>query len=43
MDLGVGKSATAHMIQVAAAAYRDRGFKSVFVLFSCIRDDVDGF
>ena len=27
MDLGVGKSATAHMIQSAAAAYKDRGFK----------------
>jgi len=29
MDLGVGKSATAHVIQVAAAAYKDRGFKYV--------------
>ncbi|KAL8833719.1 MAG: hypothetical protein Q9170_004118 [Blastenia crenularia] len=27
MDLGVGKSATAHVIQSAAAAYADRGFK----------------
>lgn len=27
MTLGVGKSATAHMIQSAAAAYADRGFK----------------
>lgn len=27
MDLGVGKSATAHIIQSAAAAYKDRGFK----------------
>ncbi|KAL8828991.1 MAG: hypothetical protein Q9191_002271 [Dirinaria sp. TL-2023a] len=27
MDLGVGKSATAHIIQSAAAAYSDRGFK----------------
>ncbi|KAL9058635.1 MAG: hypothetical protein Q9162_001642 [Coniocarpon cinnabarinum] len=27
MSLGVGKSATAHMIQSAATAYQDRGFK----------------
>jgi hypothetical protein len=27
LDLGVGKSATAHIIQSAAAAYKDRGFK----------------
>ncbi|KAL9086374.1 MAG: hypothetical protein Q9165_007160 [Trypethelium subeluteriae] len=27
MSLGVGKSATAHMIQSAASAYKDRGFK----------------
>ncbi|KAI4262640.1 MAG: hypothetical protein L6R42_002182 [Xanthoria sp. 1 TBL-2021] len=27
MDLGVGKSATAHIIQSAAAAYAERGFK----------------
>ena len=27
MDLGVGKSATAHIIQVAATAYADQGFK----------------
>jgi len=27
MDLGVGKSATAHIIQSAAAAYADKGFK----------------
>lgn len=27
MDLGLGKSATAHMIQSAATAYQDRGFK----------------
>ncbi|KAL9044051.1 MAG: hypothetical protein Q9214_002785 [Letrouitia sp. 1 TL-2023] len=27
MDLGVGKSATAHIIQSAAQAYADRGFK----------------
>jgi len=27
LDLGVGKSATAHIIQSAAAAYKDHGFK----------------
>jgi hypothetical protein len=27
LDLGAGKSATAHIIQSAAAAYKDRGFK----------------
>ncbi|KAF2718889.1 putative short-chain dehydrogenase [Polychaeton citri CBS 116435] len=27
LDLGVGKSATAHVIQSAASAYADRGFK----------------
>ncbi|KAL8667998.1 MAG: hypothetical protein Q9168_007135 [Polycauliona sp. 1 TL-2023] len=27
MDLGVGKSATAHIIQSAAAAYKEEGFK----------------
>lgn len=27
MDLGVGKSATAHIIQCAAEAYEDKGFK----------------
>ncbi|KAJ5322875.1 hypothetical protein N7452_011164 [Penicillium brevicompactum] len=27
LDLGVGKSATAHIIQVAATSYSDRGFK----------------
>ena len=29
MDLGVAKSGTAHMIQYAAAAYKDRGYKYV--------------
>lgn len=29
LDLGVGKSATAHIIQSAAAAYQDRGYKYV--------------
>jgi hypothetical protein len=27
MDLGVGKSATAHIIQCAAAAYKEKGYK----------------
>jgi hypothetical protein len=27
MSLGVGKSATAHMIETAAKAYNDRGYK----------------
>ncbi|MCJ1385554.1 hypothetical protein MMC17_008677 [Xylographa soralifera] len=27
LDIGVGKSATAHMIQYAAIAYKDRGYK----------------
>ena len=27
MDLGVGKSATAHIIECAAGAYKDKGFK----------------
>ena len=27
LDLGVGKAATAHIIQSAAAAYQDRGYK----------------
>jgi hypothetical protein len=30
LSLGVGKSATAHIIHSAAAAYSDRGFKCVF-------------
>lgn len=29
LDLGVGKSATAHIIESAAGAYKDRGFKYV--------------
>jgi hypothetical protein len=29
LDLGVGKSATAHIIQSAAAAYKGKGFKLV--------------
>ena len=29
LDLGVGKSATAHIIKAAAAAYADQGFKYV--------------
>ena len=31
LDLGVGKSATAHIIQAAAAAYKERGFKYVLL------------
>jgi hypothetical protein len=27
LDLGVGKSATAHIIQSAASAYKDKGYK----------------
>lgn len=27
LDLGVGKAATAHIVQCAAAAYKDRGYK----------------
>ena len=27
LDLGVGKSATAHIVQSAATAYKDRGYK----------------
>jgi len=27
LDLGVGKSATAHIIESAAAAYKDKGYK----------------
>lgn len=27
LDLGVGKAATAHIIQSAATAYKDRGYK----------------
>lgn len=29
LDCGVGKAAAAHVVQVAAEAYRDRGFKCV--------------
>ncbi|KAI4153933.1 MAG: hypothetical protein LQ340_002006 [Diploschistes diacapsis] len=38
MDLGVGKSATAHIIQSAAAAYADRGFK----FYYCDERKADG-
>jgi len=31
MDAGVGKSASAHMMMAAAAAYKDRGFKFYYV------------
>ncbi len=33
LDLGVGKTATAHIIQCAASAYKDKGFKYVPNLF----------
>jgi hypothetical protein len=32
LDLGVGKSATAHIIQSAAKAYNDRGYKFVYTV-----------
>lgn len=32
LDLGVGKSATAHIIQSAASAYKNRGFKYAIVV-----------
>jgi len=38
MDLGVGKSATAHIIQSAAAAYKNRGFK----FYYCDERNADG-
>jgi hypothetical protein len=31
LSIGAGKSATAHIIQSAAAAYKDRGFRYVFL------------
>jgi hypothetical protein len=31
MDAGAGKSASAHMMMAAAAAYKDRGFKYALV------------
>ena len=34
LDLGVGKSATAHIIESAAAAYKDRGFKYTILTLS---------
>ena len=37
LDLGVGKAAMAHIIQSAAAAYKDRGYKYVKSFFSCRR------
>lgn len=33
LDLGMGKSATAHMIELVSAAYRDRGFKYYHLIF----------
>lgn len=35
LDLGVGKAATAHIIQSAAAAYKDRGYKFVSTPLPC--------
>lgn len=34
LDLGVGKSATAHIIQSAAEAYKDRGFRYEILVLS---------
>lgn len=47
LDLGVGKSATAHIIQSAAAAYKDRGYKFYYgdqrkADGAAVYDDVDG-
>jgi hypothetical protein len=40
LSLGVGKSATAHLIESAANAYKDRGFKYVcYSGFAC--DEAD--
>ena len=41
LDLGVGKAATAHIIQSAAAAYKDRGYKyvEIFDLCQCVVSD----
>ena len=36
LDLGVGKSGMAHVIQSAASAYKDRGFKYVTSQFSSV-------
>lgn len=33
MDAGAGKSASAHMMMAAAAAYKDRGFKYAMLAF----------
>jgi ribosomal protein S18 acetylase RimI-like enzyme len=42
MDQGVGKSASAHMMMAAAAAYRDRGFKyAVLTLLECVVKGID--
>lgn len=38
MDLGAGKSATAHVIRTAAAAYKDKGFK--YVLIAIVPDEM---
>jgi len=37
MDAGTGKSASAHMMMAAAAAYKDRGFKyAIPAVLECI-------
>ena len=36
LDLGVGKAASAHIIQNAAAAYKDRGYKYVSFVLSLL-------
>lgn len=37
MDAGTGKSASAHMMMVASAAYRDRGYKyAVATVLKCV-------
>ena len=41
LDLGVGKTATAHIIQVAASSYGDRGFKYVDPASIICRDKAD--
>ena len=43
LDLGVGKSATAHIIQSAAAAYKDRGFKYAIFCSKFTRKVTDNY
>ncbi|MCJ1424705.1 hypothetical protein MMC29_002593 [Sticta canariensis] len=47
LDLGVGKAATAHIIQSAAAAYKDRGYKFYYgdqrkADGAAVYNDIDG-